>query len=96
MPASASMTNGAVRFIGSVFGLHKPDQPERVDRVHRRFGDLGHQCHVLTCRETRDQIVELEHEADMLPAKAGDLAVILHGEVVIEEVDGARAYVAPL
>jgi hypothetical protein len=46
--------------------MAEPHQLQRRHRVHRVLGDLGHQRHVLAHREVGDQVVELEHEADML------------------------------
>ena len=44
----------------------QPDQPQRLLGAHRVRGDLGHQRDVLARRETRDEVVELEDEPDVL------------------------------
>ena len=51
----------AGKVVGAVREAH---QGERVGRRHRVVGDLGDQVHVLAGREARDQVVELEDEAD--------------------------------
>ena len=69
-----------------------PDDPQaheaqRLLRRHRRGGDVRDQLHVLARRETGDEVVELEHEPDVLAAVAGQLAFVRGGEIVVEEVD---------
>ena len=66
--------------------VREPDQRERVRRVHRIGRDVGHQRDVLARGEARDQIVELEHEADVLAPEARQLRLVRAAEVVVEEV----------
>ena len=42
------------------------DERKRFVRAHRVIGNLRHQRDVLVGGEARDQIIELEHEPDML------------------------------
>ena len=51
------------------------------------LGDLGDERHVLARRQARDQVVELEHEADVLAAIAGQLALVGADQVVVAEDD---------
>jgi hypothetical protein len=53
------------------------------------FGDFGDQCDVFESGEAGDEVVELEDEADMLAAEAGEAGITGCGEVVIEIVDFA-------
>ena len=51
-------------------------QGEHLVRRHRIGGDLGDQRHVLARGEARDQVVELEDEAHVIAAVAGELSVV--------------------
>ena len=66
--------------------VREPDQRERVGRIHRLSRDVGHQRDVLARGEARDQIVGLEHEADVLAPEARQLRLVRAAEVVVEEV----------
>ena len=52
------------------------DHPEGLLRRHRVLDDLGDERHVLARRQARDQVVELEHEADVRAAIFGQLRVV--------------------
>jgi hypothetical protein len=76
-----------------IHAFFEPDQRQRLIGPHRMVGNLGDQGYVLVCREAGDEIVELEHEADMVAAIARQSAVVEGGEVGIaeEEAAGGRA-----
>ena len=65
--------------------LVEANDRQRFFGRHRPFGDLRHQRHVLTRREARNEIVELEYEADVLAAKHGQLAFARIRQVMIIE-----------
>jgi hypothetical protein len=54
--------------------LTQAHQAQGLLRRHGIAGDLGDDGDVLAGGEARDQIVELEDEADGLAAKGGELA----------------------
>ncbi len=66
-----------------------PDHCERGLGRHRAVGQFGNQLHVLTSREARNQVVELEHEPDGFAAEPSEFPIIVRREVVIEEPDPA-------
>ncbi|MEO8418232.1 MAG: hypothetical protein ABI475_05860 [Methylophilaceae bacterium] len=45
-------------------------------RRHRAAGDVGYQRHVLARGEAGDQVVELEHEADVVAPVFGQPAIV--------------------
>ena len=63
--------------------LGEADQRQRLARVERLVGDLVHQRDVFEHGEARDQIVELEDEADMLAPIAGQLGLAGVDEIVV-------------
>jgi hypothetical protein len=63
--------------------LGQPDQGQRRARVERLIGDFVHQRDVFEYREARNQIVELEHEADMLAPVARQFRVVGINEIVV-------------
>ncbi len=52
----------------------QPDQCQRLVRVHRIVGDLGHQFDILARGQAGHQVVELKHEADVIAPVAGQFA----------------------
>src|SRR5690606_22078580 len=60
---------------------------------HGVVGDLAHQRHVLTGGEARDQVVELEHEADVAATVLRQATVVRGREVLVAvpERAGGRA-----
>ena len=64
---------------------------QRLGRRHRLRGDVGHQRHVLACGERGDEVVELEHEADVLPPVARERGLVGVRQIVVLECDRARA-----
>ena len=44
-------------------------------------GDVGDERHVLARRETRNQVVELEDEADVLPPVLREGPIVSHGQI---------------
>jgi hypothetical protein len=74
----------------------EPDQRKSLLRTHRPLGDLRHQGDVLSGREARDQIVELEHEAHVAPAIGRKTGVAEAGQLqVAEEQAAARGMIEP-
>jgi hypothetical protein len=65
-----------------VHAVAEADELERLLRRHRRGGDLGDDRHVFARGQARDQVVELEHEADVVAAEARQLAVAGLGQVL--------------
>ena len=63
--------------------LGEPDERQRLARVDRLGGDLVHQRDVFAHRQARDQIVELEHEADMLAPIARQFGIAGADELVL-------------
>ena len=63
--------------------LGQPDQRQGLARIERLVGDLVHQCDVFEHGEARDQIVELEHEADMLAPVARQLGLAGVDEIMV-------------
>lgn len=59
------------------------DESKRLFRLHRVVGNLGDELHVFAHGEARDQIVKLEHEADMLAAIFGQLCFGGHSQLMI-------------
>ena len=70
--------------------VHALLQADKVQCLFRRHGalrDLGHQRHVFPRRQAGDEVVELEDEADMVPSKAGELALGAGGQFAVFEED---------
>ena len=65
------------------------DQLQRFLRLHRIARDLGDERDVLARRQARDEIVELEDEADVLAAVTGQRGVVDGGQIVVA-VDARR------
>jgi hypothetical protein len=76
-----------------VHSRFEPDEAESLLRAHRMLGNLGHKRDVLVGREARDQIVELEHETNVLSAIVCE-APILKGrqfQILKEQTTARRA-----
>ena len=58
------------------------DQRERFFRRHRVARNLGDQRDILPRGEARDEIVELEDEADGVAAEAGELVFVRTGQIL--------------
>ena len=69
--------------------LAQADQLAAPPRAASGRGDLGDQGDVLARGQAGDQVVELEHEADVLAAVAGQRGVVGGGQVVVAVADGA-------
>src|SRR5581483_2288432 len=61
----------------------KPDEREGFARIERMDGDFIDESNVFENGEARNEIVELEHEADMLPPIAGQLGFACADEIMI-------------
>ena len=72
-----------------VEALAEADQAQRVLGRHRRLGDLRHQRDVLARGQARDQVVELEHEADVLAPVAREPGLVARGQLAVVEPDVA-------
>ena len=71
-------------------------QTERVHRSHRIVGDFGDERDIFPRGQAGDQIVELEHEADVAPAVGGQLCLVGPGQVGVPvEHLAARRHVEP-
>ena len=70
--------------------LAQPDHAQRLGGRHRLGGDVGDELDVLARGQAGNQVVELEHEADMLAAVLRQLALVGRGEIVIAIADGSR------
>ncbi len=66
-----------------VEALRQADAIERLLRRHRRHRDVGDERDVLAHGEARDQVVELEDEADVLAPVARQFGLARGGEVVV-------------
>src|SRR6185295_15941495 len=69
--------------------LREPHPVERLLRLHRIARNLGDQRDVLAHGEARNEIVELEHEADVIAPVARELGLTRFAEIVI--APGRRA-----
>ena len=70
-----------------VHAVLQADDGERLLRPHGIARDLGDQRHVLARGQARHQIVELEHEADMVAAVERQRAVVEAAELMVGEPD---------
>jgi len=70
-----------------IHALLQADDAERLLRAHGIARDFGDQRHVLARGQARHQIVELEHEADMVAAVERQFAVVEAGKLVVGEPD---------
>ena len=59
-----------------IHALAEPDQIQRVFGGHRIARDLRHEVDVLARGERRDEVVELEDEADVVAPVGGEAGVI--------------------
>jgi hypothetical protein len=66
------------------------DQLQRDFGLHRRARDLGDDRDILARGETGNQVVELEHEADVKAAVGGEFALAGAGQVAAGIQDFAR------
>ena len=70
----------------------RPPRPTRSSAVSAGIGiarDLRHQVHVLPGGQRRDQVVELEYEADVVAPVGREAIVVQRAQVVIAEAHGA-------
>src|SRR6516162_3269191 len=72
-----------------VHTLLEPDQRQCLVGPHRIVRDLGDQSYVLVGRQAGDEIVELEHKADVIAAIAGKAAIVEACEVGAVEQDAS-------
>src|SRR5690606_24131757 len=72
-----------------VLALGETDEGEGLGGGEGVGGDLGDEGDVLARGEGGDEVVELEDEADVGAAVGGERGVVVAGEVVVEEADGA-------
>ena len=61
-------------------------QVERVLRLHRLADDVGHERDVFARGQTRDQVVELEHEADVVPPVLSQFRLGRLRQIVVQVV----------
>ena len=61
------------------------DQRERLLRRHGIARNLGDQRDVFPRGEARDEIVELENEADRVAAESRQLILVRAGEIVVRD-----------
>ena len=66
------------------------DHAQRFLGIHRVFGNLGHQRHVLKGRKAWDQVIELEHKTNVLAAESRESRIACRRQVVITVQDLAR------
>src|SRR3990170_8401725 len=69
--------------------IFESDKRKRFIGPHRVFRDLGNQRDILVSRETRDQIVELKYEPDVLAPICREVPIIELGELHILEKKSA-------
>jgi len=67
------------------------DKGQRIVGCHRVARYLGHQLHVLPCRQAGHEIVELEDKADVIAAVARQAPLVQRGQLHIPEPDLTRA-----
>ena len=74
-----------------------PTSRSASSRLHRVRGYLGHERHVLERGQARDQVVELEHEPDVLAPVLRQPRVVQSRQLVVEEpgLAAARGVEAP-
>ena len=70
-----------------VEALAQPDQRERLLGRHRIVRDVGDQRDVLARGQAGDEVVELEHEPDVVPPVLRELFLVGVGEVAASEED---------
>ena len=73
-----------------VQSVRQADHLQCVLGSHRVRGDLAHERDVLPGREARDEVVELEDEADGLPPIVRELRVVGVAEVLLLIAERAR------
>ncbi len=75
-----------------IHALGKTHAPKRLLRGHGVSSQLGDERHVLARGQTRNEVVELEHEADVLASKPRARRFIDGGDVMIApaRLPGAR------
>src|SRR5215207_5552693 len=69
--------------------LLQADHGESVHRRHRIISDFGDQGDILVSRQTWNEVVELEYEADVPPAVGGQATVIEGCELLVLEKEPA-------
>jgi hypothetical protein len=70
--------------------LDRVDQALEPDVVRLAARDRERKQHVLLGSQDRDQVEELEDEAELVPAQARELGVVETGDVLAVERDRAR------
>jgi hypothetical protein len=76
---------------GKVVGpVGEADERQGLGGRHRRPGDLGDDGDVFQGGERRQEVVELEHEADVVAPIGRPQGVVGAGQVVVVETDAAR------
>ena len=75
------------RVMEMVHPAGKTDAIERFLGPHRVLRNLGHQRNVLARGQHRDQVVGLEHEADLVKPEAGELALSQSVDTPVGEPD---------
>lgn len=71
--------------------MRKPDQLERLLRTERMLGEIGDDRDVLARGQARHQVMELEHEADVIAPVRGARALARGREIAIAIEDVTRA-----
>src|ERR687898_1119099 len=66
-----------------VQALVESDERERVFGAERPLDDLGDEGNVLASREARNEIVELEHEADVMPPVLRERTLFSRREIAV-------------
>ena len=61
----------------------KSDKGQGLFRRHGPFRDLGYQLDIFTCRESGNEIVELEYEPDMFAPILGQGRLCRAGQLMI-------------
>jgi hypothetical protein len=70
--------------------LAEADELQRCVGLASPVADIRHQRDVLASCEAGDQVVELEHEADVLAPVSGQFRLIGVGELMVGEADFSR------
>ena len=72
-----------------VYSLTETDHAQCLGGVHCARSEIRDERDVLARRETRDEVVELKTEADVLASVSRQLAIVCANQIVITEADGA-------
>ena len=74
-----------------VLARGQADQRDRLVHRHGMVGDVGHQRDVFRDRQAGDQVIELEHEADVAAPVGGQLGLARPAQVLLAEQHRARS-----